>query len=327
MSEVTDAASEQLRLLRDAEVHGVQAAVVLTETTAGVRLRRVDLAHDALLRMTELAGAFRDDLVERVPIDYGFERRAEPHEVVAVGADEATEATRLTAELDRIEEHERLDLAKRESNQARLFVVDTLFAAADEVVRAVFVRSGVRSEIVTPSKRTSMVFSNGVYDVVDGGQLVLKDNYDAVILGDVVLGLTASKLETAFKFTTRIFEAARRVVDDHLRTLRIDGIDELSESCVTHSGMARKAASIGRKIEDVDGYAEAMQMDGILAFIDKRATVVKVETVDRDDGRFLIHDHADRSKQWTILKLLDDDYLTSELTSTFYEAPSKSRPE
>lgn len=93
MSAVTDAVSEDLRRLRNARVHALQAAVVLTETTAGIRLRRVDLAHDALERMTELAGAFRDDLVVRVPIDYGFERRAEPHEMVAVGVDEATEAT------------------------------------------------------------------------------------------------------------------------------------------------------------------------------------------------------------------------------------------
>lgn len=190
----------------------------------------------------------------------------------------------------------------------------------------VFVRTGVRSEIVTTQKKTALVFGEGLYDLVDSDQLVLDERYDAAILENHVIGTNTTKFEQAFKFTDRILAAAGEVVDKHLANLRIVGFDELAEACKSRSGMARKAASIGRKVDSDPTYAAAMEMDPLLEFVDKHTAEVKIATQDGPDGRLLVHDHEDSAGQWAILKLLDDDYLTSELTQSFYEAPSKSRP-
>ena len=326
MSDATDAATAHLAQLQGAEVEYLSTAVLLSTSAAGLRLRRVDLAGEAETRMRELAAAFRDDLVERAPIDYGYERRPEPHEVLVVTRDEVPEASEILAGLDTIENYERLDLTDRSSNSARLFLIDARFRSDGGEHRAVFVRTGVKSEIVTTRKTTALVFGDGMYDLVDSNQLVLHDRYDAVILDEVVLGVHTQRFEYAFKFTDRILEAAGNVVDEHFVKLRIAGFDRLAEACKTHSGMARKAASIGRKIDSDPVYAAAMEMDSLLEFVDRHAAEVKIATQDGPDGRELVHDHEDPAGQWAILKLLDDDYLTSELTQAFYEAPSKSRP-
>lgn len=325
MSEATDGAAALIAELADAEIDYVSAGVLLTPTSAGMRLRRVDLADDAETRMKELASEFRDDLAQRVPIDYGWERRPEPHEAIVVERDEVDEADAIIGGLDTIENYELLDLAE-DGSKTRLFLTDARFKKDGAELRAVFVRTGVRSEVVTATKKTALVFSNGVYNVVDSNQLVLNDRWDAVIIGDYVVGANLNKFENAFAFTTRIFAAAETAVTTHFVKLRIAGFDELAEACKSHSGMARKAASIGRKMDTEPAYAAAMAMDPLLTFVDAHAAEVKIETQDGPDGRMLIHDHEDRAGQWALLKLLDDDYLTSELTKAFYEAPSKSKP-
>jgi hypothetical protein len=327
MSETTDGAAAAIAELVGAEIEYVSTAVLLTPTSAGMRLRRVDLAEDAEERMQELAEEFRDDLVERVPIDYDWDRRPEPHETVVVTREEVDDADAIVGGLNTIENSERLDLSQREANQAKLFLTDARFTKDGDELRAIFVRTGVKQEVVTTKKKTALVFSNGVYNVVDSNQLVLNDRWDAVILGDYVIGANLSKFENAFGFTKRIFAAAETAVATHFVKLRIVGFDELAEACKTHPGMARKAASIGRKMDTEPAYAAAMAMDPLLAFVDAHAAEVKIAVLDHPGGRMLVNDHEDRAGQWAILKLLDDDYLTSELTKAFYEAPSKSRPQ
>lgn len=325
MSEATDGTAALIAQLADAEIDYVSAGVLLTPTSAGIRLRRVDLADDAETRMKELAEEFRDDLTQRLPIDYGWERRPQPHEAIVVERDEVDEAAAIVGGLDTIEDYEALDLAK-DGSKTRLFLTDARFKKDGAELRAVFVRTGVRSEVVTTKKKTALVFSNGVYNVVDSNQLVLNDRWDAVIIGDYVVGANLTKFENAFGFTKRIFAAAETAVTTHFRKLRIAGFGALAEGCRSHSGMARKAASIGRKMDTEPAYAAAMAMDPLLAFVDAHAAAVKIDTRDDPSGRMLVHDHEDRAGQWAILKLLDDDYLTSELTKAFYEAPSKSKP-
>lgn len=326
MSEATDAVAALLAELQGAEVGYISTAVLLKPSQAGLRLRRVDLSGEAEARMRELASEFRDDLTERAPIDYGYERRPEPHEVLVVAREEVEEATEILEGLDTIENYERLDLTDRSTNSARLFLTDVRFQVGEAERRVVFVRTGVRSEIVTTKKKTALVFGEGMYDLVDSNQLVLDERYDAAILEDHVIGNKTTQFEHAFKFTDRILAAAGEAVDKHLANLRIVGFDELAEACKSHSGMARKAASIGRKMDSDPTYAAAMEMKPLLNFVDKHTAEVKIATQDGPDGRMLVHDYEDPAGQWAILKLLDDDYLTSELTQSFYEAPSKSRP-
>lgn len=325
MSETTDQVSAAIAELAAAPVSHVSAAVVLSPTAAGMRVRRVDLAADAFERVAELASEFRDQLQALVPIEYSWQRRAEPHEVVVVPLEEVNTAAETVAALDNLENHERLDLSRRESNSAKLFIIDARFELDGGERRVVFVRSGVRSEVVKQNKKTALIFSNGVFDVVDQDQLVLNDRWDVVVLDDFVVGASTSRLESAFGFTERIFAAAEVALETHIAELDIRGFDDLVAACRQHPGMARKAASIGRKMDD-PAYKGAMTMNALLDFLAKHSTKLKIDTEPSDSGTVLVHDDDDASGRWSILKLLDDDYLTSELTSVFYEAPSKSEP-
>jgi|GEM_PF-4748617 len=325
MSETTDRVGAAIAELAAAPVSHVSAAVLLSPTAAGIRVRRVDLAADAIVRVKELTSEFRDQLQEKVPIEYSWQRRAEPHEVVVVPLEEVDSAAKTVIAMDNLENHGRLNLSKRESNSAKLFLIDARFKLNDEERRVVFVRTGVRSEVVKQSRKTALIFSNGVYDVVDQDQLVLNDRWDVAVLDGFVIGANTTRLENAFGFTERIFAAAQIALDTHISELDIRGFDDLVAACQHHPGMARKAASIGRKM-DTPVYKGAMTMDSLLEFLGKHSTKMKIDTEPSESGTALIHDNDDASGRWAILKLLDDDYLTSELTSVFYEAPSKSEP-
>lgn len=325
MSEVTDAAQSLLARLADADVESASAAVLLRQVSEEVRLRRVDLAADAAKRMQSLAAEFRDDLVERAIIDYQYGRQLQRHEALAVSQDEVVEAKALLDALDVVENARMLDLRRRESNQARLFVTDATFVLGNIRTRVVFARGHVKNEVVSASKQTALIFRDGVYDLLDGHQLVLQDRYEVAIIGDYVLGTNTRRFEEAFHFSDRIKEESAAALEEHFSKLRIANFEELEAACRSNIGMARKAASVGRKMA-VKDYADAMNMDSILDFIDDHGEDVEVTVRDGPNGREFVHEQTSASGRWAILKVLDDDYLTSELTKSFYEAPSKAKP-
>lgn len=325
MSEITDAVEALQTRLADAEVEAVSTAVMLHQVSDQVRLRRVDLAEAAAERMKGLSAEFRDDLVDRAMVDYEYGRALQPHEALVVGLDEVVEAKSILDALDVIENAKMLDLEKRESNQARLFLSDVTFVKGNVRTRVVFVRGHVKSEVVRKSSQTALVFRHGVYDLVDDSQLVLHDRYEAAIVDGYVIGTNTLRFEQAFRFSDRIMDEATATLDTHLKNLRIANFDELRAACTSNVGMARKAASIGRKMT-VKAYAKAMSMERILQFIDDHRDDVDVAVQEGPNGRELVHDQGSTSARWSILKVLDDDYLTSELTQSFYEAPSKAKP-
>ena len=297
MSEATDKVSAAIEKLAAASVSHVSAAVLLSPTAAGMRMRRIDLAADAIERVAGLASEFRDQLQGSVPIDYSWQRRAEPHEVVVVPLEEVESAAEITTAMNNLENHERLDLSKREANSARLFLIDARFELDDGERRIVFVRTGVRSEIVKQSKKTALIFSNGVFDVVDRDQLVLNDRWDVAVLDEFVVASSTTQLEYAFGFTDRIFAAAEIALESHISELDIVGFDDLATACRQHPGMARKAASIGRKM-DTPAYKGAMTMASLLEFLERHSTKLKIDTTETDGGVALVHDDDD--PVWTM---------------------------
>ena len=106
--------------------------------------------------------------------------------------------------------------------------------------------------------------------------------------------------------------------------LRIDGI-ELMESAVTGSpAMLGKMASIQRKLEEYPAYRSALSMPRLVTFARAHPEYQVDVAGDGDAARLIFRNDAQH--RFKILKLLDDDYLRSELTSLGYEANSKSAP-
>jgi hypothetical protein len=88
--------------------------------------------------------------------------------------------------------------------------------------------------------------------------------------------------------------------------------------------MLGKMASIQRKLDKYPQYRAALTMPKLLEFVGAHPEC-EVEISGVGDAAQLVY-RNDPQHRFKILKLLDDDYLRSDLTSLEYEANSKSAP-
>ena|SRR2546421_12644741 len=90
---------------------------------------------------------------------------------------------------------------------------------------------------------------------------------------------------------------------------------EFEEACRKNPLKAAKLRSIAEK-----PYLQMLTIDKLKRFIKKRHLDMKIET-DEDTGQEMLV--YDARNSWKLLKLLDDDYLLSELTEHSYEVNGK----
>ena len=88
--------------------------------------------------------------------------------------------------------------------------------------------------------------------------------------------------------------------------------------------MLGKMASIQRKLNQHPAYQAALTMDRLTAFVQTHPECEVEIAGEGDDVRFVFR--TDAQHRYKILKLLDDDYLQSQLTTLNYATNSKSAP-
>lgn len=106
-----------------------------------------------------------------------------------------------------------------------------------------------------------------------------------------------------------------------LGKLPIVGAEELRVACESDLNMMRKLLSIKHRM-DQPGYPDAVDMPSVVAFLERNPHVnVPVET---SNGSPTLVFRPQAQQRWALLKLLDDDFLRSDLTNINYEANSKT---
>jgi hypothetical protein len=88
--------------------------------------------------------------------------------------------------------------------------------------------------------------------------------------------------------------------------------------------MLGKMASIQRKLNQYPEYKAALTMTNLVAFV-RSHPECQVDTRGEGEQAQLVF-RNDVQHRFKVLKLLDDDYLKSQLTAMDYEANSKSAP-
>lgn len=106
-----------------------------------------------------------------------------------------------------------------------------------------------------------------------------------------------------------------------LGKLPIAGGEELRAACESDLNMMRKLLSIKHRMEQ-PGYPDAVDMPGVLAFLERNPHVDV--PVDTSNGSPTLVFRPQAQQRWALLKLLDDDFLRSDLTNINYEANSKT---
>ena len=150
----------------------------------------------------------------------------------------------------------------------------------------------------------------GYYDRVAPASLFLFDErVDAIKSGNIMFVLDKPRFHQMFRF----FEELTATVDESMHTLcgriGIDDVEAFAEACRRDPRKAARLRSIVQK-----PYMNQLDMQRIGDFIAASKLEIQVKS-----GQFVF----DPKTLWGILRLLNDDFLSSQLTGGFYEVTGK----
>jgi len=160
--------------------------------------------------------------------------------------------------------------------------------------------------------------SDGQFNEIDGQVFSLDRDVDCFYTGGYMIIRNVPSFERIFGFFTAMSNRAAQVFDEFVVQLPISNMDEFRDACMGDSRMTRKLASIARRPyindltpRDIRDAAEEMGI-GVL-------------TSTGPDGQLQLTFERSPQQRFKILKLLDDDFLMSALSSEKYEVNSKPR--
>lgn len=155
------------------------------------------------------------------------------------------------------------------------------------------------------------------FDDIESDVFVFDGKVDALIYGERLFLIREYTCRTMLALASQMVGDVERAVGAITNDVPISNSEEFVEACARQPAMLAKLSSIIERdyideinIADVEAVAEANGVD--------------VDFTTRDGRRMLVFEQGP-SKRWAILKLLDDDYLISQMTERSYEAPSKRR--
>jgi hypothetical protein len=214
--------------------------------------------------------------------------------------------------------------AMDDATKANLKMTITTSATEADDFRATVFRITRNTARLARSKRLATVFRNGTFDRIDDEVLLFNHEIDAVATEGFVFFSKKRPFERSFEFLEDLRAHAGETFEHATRQLRILGISELRSAATSDINMMAKMASIRRKLEENPAYAAAMTMPNLLRFIDSHPGVEVCLEGEGEDRRFVFQ--SSPATRYKILKLLDDDFLTSDLTRLDYEVDSKGDP-
>jgi hypothetical protein len=213
----------------------------------------------------------------------------------------------------------------RPSRLREVQLVGTQAQAARDVDVALYQSLG-GSQVLAESSRIGVVMRKGVLDVPrQRGQLVILDRgVDAIGVGQYVFFTRRAAFDRLFGFLEELRDRAQQTFNDVTSVLKIVGRTEMIAAVTGAPAMLGKMASIQRKLDKYPSYKAALTMPNLLSFA-RSHPECGVELSGQGDEAQLVF-QSDPRNRFKILKLLDDDFLRSELTKFEYEANSKSSP-
>lgn len=256
---------------------------------------------------------------EAILVQYSPGRKPDEHELVWVRVDEVPELESVIATAGQEAPLELFDVRSDEAKRLRLLIVALQVPNPGNIL---FIKeTSIRAQL-NRSHKLAAVLSGAAYDKLTSDVLLFDTSFDAIVTNGLVLIANQRAFERALGFLDLAGPAAHQTFAAITAQLRIKNVAELAAAVQSDPNMIAKLRGIQEKMSRNAGYGAAMTMGNIIPFISKRPDLnIEVEGV---KGKEELVFRSDPQHRWQILKLLDDDYLLSELTQTHYEANSKS---
>jgi hypothetical protein len=189
---------------------------------------------------------------------------------------------------------------------------------------ATFYRELRPRQVLARSGKVTIIRRADRMDLLDEPALTIERGVDALAVADIVLFVDRGRFQRVFGFLDQIRQRAATTFDAVTHRLDIDGLAELRTAATSQPAMLAKMSSIERKLADFPDYRRALTMPSLLAFVRAHPETEVEVSGPEADARLVFR--ADAQHRFKILKLLDDDFLQSQLTTMRYEANSKGPP-
>ncbi|HLO02592.1 MAG TPA: Kiwa anti-phage protein KwaB-like domain-containing protein [Symbiobacteriaceae bacterium] len=212
--------------------------------------------------------------------------------------------------LQKLAAHQSLDFPPRltETFLKRLWAYAVVIETSDNEV--IYFRKHTPSKVV---REMGLIFEGGHFKPLGGEVFNIDQQVDCLCVDGQMYILNGSSFENIFGYREWHQQTAQATLQSLGAMGAFHGLESVAQGWTQNWRMARKLASIAKtgRLDKVD-YArcrDLAQRYGLKITFDEQQRKIDLSTSD----------------SWQVLKLLDDDYLTSPMTADDYEVNAKRR--
>lgn len=295
---------------------GVALMGIMPDESGVLTGYKIELTNDAQTDLAMVAQNTREQLADATLLAYGPTILLPSQHWMHVAQ---TEAATLS-DIETIVRKE--DLLPFDANDgARLKMVAVRFTTTDQKVVTLY---RVADSMIQLKRATYLGFikSGNLYARLEPTDLILiRTDFDVIVIDGFAFFRRKATFENAFGFLDKLKAESLSTFNTVTGELKIEGLDALRAACTSQPQMMAKMSSIKRSLDDDPHYAQAMTMPKLIDYIEQHPHV-DITIAGAGEDRKLVFDPIPR-RRFQILKLLDDDFLHSILTTRDYEAGSK----
>lgn len=177
-------------------------------------------------------------------------------------------------------------------------------------------RSISPKNVLKRSRKLGIIFQDGVYDRLESEVLLLDRDIDCFAWDGYMYILNPTGFHRLTQYHEEVISAASAVIDDAALRIPILNLEAFKEIGTHDYRMAAKLASIKNK-----PYLSTLTFEKVRQVIQQHNLPIAIAP-DTDGTEKLVFD-KDPRRRFLILKVLDDDYLHSNMTEQDYAVNSK----
>lgn len=293
---------------RQAIAEGTANLIIALKKHQNFEMRKLEITNEVADAFREAAIDFVDTLADRHLRELEVGYKPDSHEAMTFSRDSAvagglSEALQNTATIDGFDPDD-------ETSVRRVTFYSVGFRLGDS--EAILLK---RSKPLRPLKRRrlSVFFRDNRIDHLADPVLSFDTDFEIIFYDDWGITTSAADVQSIFRDLDALRDAIREDVQSLDERFPIANRDEFLEACSRDPRMMTKLHSVAQKeyladvtVEDLEGVIQSHGLPQDLL---------------NEDGEFVYEGGPER--RWLILKLLDDDYLESEVTQRRYEVNSK----
>lgn len=181
--------------------------------------------------------------------------------------------------------------------------------------KIIFFRRHNKSRMLVKSKNILIKLCGDYYEKFSDPIMQFDQDFDAIFYDDYIFILNKYNFQYIFQFYEFLKDEAEAALDIIERNIPINNFNEFKDSCLNHLQKLEKLKNISQK-----DYISRVTIKEIKDTINKFNLNIKF--ISENGIEKIVFDKSDR---WTILNLLDDAYLGSEMTGINYEVNSKHK--